>query len=146
MVVNEQSPPADFGDTSWWWDGRRKVGDIQLDGASSTVARSCASRAVRPGPSDPFKEGIRGLRDGPVPVGPVSLFVVGWYTTGDDAVGRRRCQCCGLPSPGTNGWYSRIAGRPDALPGGLGQAPDPGVRRWLVRRGGGPYIAEWLYR
>ena len=104
MVVNEQSLAGQsFGDT--FFVGATvgaKLGDIQLDGAlvygMRAFAPSAAAIAGGRNPNDPFsEEGFGAFVTARFPVGPVSLFVVGWYTTGDDTVGPAGCA-----GPGNN--------------------------------------------
>ena len=87
MLVNEQSLAGpNLGDT--FWVGATvgaKIGDIQLDGAVVYGQRAFAAARVAAGPDDPFEEsGFGAFVTAPVPIGPLSVFAVGWYTTGDE--------------------------------------------------------------
>jgi len=139
MVVDEKSLAGQsIGDT--FWVGATvgaKIGDIALDGAVVYGQRAIA-RAAAAGAGDPFsEEGFGAFVTARVPVGPVNVFAVGWYTTGDDAVGPAGC------APGTTaGCLAQGASRTltkdsDKLP-----IPESGAG-WFG--GGGPYIAEWLF-
>ena len=76
-----------------------------------------------------------------VPVGPVNVFAVGWYTSGDSQVGPAGCafarvgaRSCWLRRAGHR---ARLTKDSDKLP-----IPESGAG-WFG--GGGPYIAEWLF-
>ena len=140
MVVDERSLAGQsFGDT--FFVGATvgaKIGDIQLDGAMVYGMRAIA-RAATAGPGDPFsEEGFGAFVTARFPVGPVSLFVVGWYTTGDDTVGPAGCVGAGT-SAGclSQGGARTLTKDSDKLP-----IPESGAG-WFG--GGGPYIAEWLF-
>jgi hypothetical protein len=140
MLVDEKSlAGGNLGDN--FWIGATvgaKIGDIQLDGALVYGMRAIARAAVA-GPGDPFtEEGFGAFVTARIPIGPLSIFAVGWYTTGDDTVGPAGCV-----GPGTNaGCNAQGASRvlvkdSDKLP-----IPESGAG-WFG--GGGPYIAEWLF-
>jgi hypothetical protein len=139
MLVDEKSLAGQsIGDT--FWVGATvgaKIGDIALDGAVVYGQRAIA-RAASAGAGNPFsEEGFGAFVTARLPVGPVSIFAVGWYTTGDDTVGPAGCV------PGTTaGCVAQGAARTltkdsDKLP-----IPESGAG-WFG--GGGPYIAEWLF-
>jgi hypothetical protein len=145
MVVNEQSLGGQsFGDTFWVGaTAGAKIGDIQLDGAvvygMRAFAPSAAAIAGGRNPNDPFsEEGFGAFVTARFPVGPVSLFVVGWYTTGDDAVGPAGCGGANNNTGCNAQGGARTLGKDsDKLP-----IPESGAG-WFG--GGGPYIAEWLF-
>ncbi len=139
MLVNEQAlAGANLGDT--FWIGATvgaKIGTIQLDGAVVYGQRPFApAPALSAGePGNPFSEsGIRRLRDGAGPGGPRQR-VRGWAGTPrvTDRSGRRAAAWRPASSASSQRGLQRsgYGPRPDA---GLGQAPDSGVRRRLVRR------------
>ena len=85
MLVDEKSlAGSNLGDT--FWIGATvgaKLGTVQLDGAIVYGQRQIA-RAVSAGPGSPFSEsGYGAFVSAQVPVGPVNVFAVGWYTSGD---------------------------------------------------------------
>ena len=140
MLVDEKSlAGGNLGDT--FFVGATvgaKVGDIQLDGAV-VYGMQAIGRAATAGPGDPFsEEGFGAFVTARIPVGPLSVFAVGWYTTGDDTVGPAGCT-----TVGSNAGCSAVAGArtltkdSDKLP-----IPESGAG-WFG--GGGPYIAEWLF-
>jgi hypothetical protein len=152
MLVNEQSRPGfNLGDT--FFVGATvgaKLGTIQLDGAvvygMRAFAPSASSIAAGHNPGDPFsEEGVGGFVTAQVPIGPVNVFVVGWYTTGDSDVGPAGCGISGtgVVTPrsnvgcGAQGTARVLNKDSDKLP-----IPESGAG-WFG--GGGPYIAEWLF-
>jgi hypothetical protein len=142
MVVDERALAGQsFGDT--FFIGATvaaKVGDILLDGAFVYGQRAFA-RAATAGPGDPFSEsGFGAFVSARFPVGPVSLFVLGWYTTGDDTVGPAGCQPTAANNAngcGAQGTARTLTKDSDKMPVVEAQAG------WFG--GGGPYIAEWLF-
>ncbi len=139
MLVDEKSLAGfNIGDT--FFVGATvgaKLGDIQLDGAVVYGQRSFA-RAPAAGPGNPFDEsGFGAFVTARIPVGPLSVFAMGWYTTGDDTVGPAGCV-----GPGTNagcgaqGTARTLTKDSDKMPVVEASAG------WFG--GGGPYIAEWL--
>jgi hypothetical protein len=139
MLVDEKSlAGSNLGDNVWVGATvGAKIGDIQLDGALVYGMRAFA-RAPGTGSGTFTEEGFGAFLTGRVPLGPLSIFAVGWYTTGDDRVGPAGCV-----GPGTNAGCnaqgaSRVLTRDsDKLP-----IPESGAG-WFG--GGGPYIAEWLF-
>jgi hypothetical protein len=152
MLVDEKSLAGfNLGDS--FWVGATvgaKVGDVQLDGAV-VYGQRAFSRAIAAGPGNPFEEsGFGAFVTARVPIGPLSLFAIGWYTTGDDTVGPAGCginAATGAPQPGTNAGCGGSGGTGVAarrLPGDSDKLPVPNsTGMWFG--GGGPYIAEWLF-
>jgi hypothetical protein len=138
MVINDQSlSKVDFGDD--FWVGATvgtKLGGINLDGAFVYGERKFAGAVAGTGP---FKEkGYGAFVSARAPVGPVNLFAVGWYTSGDSIVGPGSCPSTGPGNNSTCGAASRTLTKDsDKLP-----LPDAAAS-WFG--GGGPYIAEWLF-
>jgi hypothetical protein len=150
MLVDEKSLAGfNIGDT--FWVGATvgaKLGTVQLDGAVVYGTRSYSRPVGQAG--DPFQEeGFGGFVTAQVPVGPVNVFAMGWYTTGDDTVGPAGCgvNAAGVPVPGTNAGCGAPGGpgvSPRRLPGDSDKLPVPeSTASWFG--GGGPYIAEWLF-
>ena len=88
MLVNEQSlAGTNLGDT--FWVGATvgaNLGTVKLDGAVVYGQRQFASSpaAVAAGAGSTFQEsGFGAFVTAQVPVGPLNVFGVGWYTTGD---------------------------------------------------------------
>jgi hypothetical protein len=140
MLVNEQALAGqDIGDT--FWVGATvgaKLGTVQLDGAVVYGQRAFA-RAATAGPGDNFsEEGFGAFVTAQMPVGPVNIFAVGWWTQGDDTVGPAGCTTVGS-SAGcvAQGSARTLTKDSDKLP-----IPESGAG-WFG--GGGPYIAEWLF-
>jgi hypothetical protein len=135
MVVNDNSlAKTDFGDNFWFGATvSAKLGTLALDGAAVYGQRKFAGAVAGTGPFE--ESGFGGFVTARAPVGPVNLFAVVWYTTGDDTVGPASC-VAGTP---TNcGAAARTLTKDsDKLP-----LPDAGAS-WFG--GGGPYIAEWLF-
>jgi hypothetical protein len=150
MLVNEQSMPGfNLGDT-FWVGGTvgAKLGTVQLDGAVVYGQRSYLRPVGQTG--DPFQEqGWGGFVTAQVPVGPLNVFAVGWYTSGDGTVGPAGCgvNAAGVANPGTNQGCGAPGGpgvAPRRLPGDSDKLPIPeSTGSWFG--GGGPYIAEWLF-
>ena len=140
MLVDEKSlAGANLGDNLWIGATFGiKIGDIQLDAAGVYGMRAIA-RAATAGPGDPFKEeGFGAFVTARVPVGPLSVFGVAWYTTGDDIVGPAGCVGAGTNAGClAQGGARTLTQDSDKLP-----IPESGAG-WFG--GGGPYIAEWLF-
>jgi hypothetical protein len=140
MLVDEKSLNGfSLGDT--FWVGATvaaKIGDVQLDGAF-VYGQRARGRAAGVPAGDPFDEsGYGGYVTARLPVGPVSLFVAGWYTSGDDTVGPAGCGTgAGGGLAGCDTANYNLTKDSDKLP-----LPDSGAS-WFG--GGGPYIAEWLF-
>lgn len=140
MLVDEKSlAGANLGDT-FWIGGTfgAKLGTVQLDAAAVYGQRQFA-RAVGAGPGNPFQEsGFGAFVSAQVPVGPVNIFSVLWYTTGDDTVGPAGCVGKGS-NAGCNaqGTARTLTKDSDKMP-----IPESGAG-WFG--GGGPFIAEWLF-
>jgi hypothetical protein len=143
MLVDEKSlAGANLGDT--FWVGATvgaNLGTVKLDGAVVYGQRQIAA-FVPPGgaPRNPFEEsGFGAFLTAQVPVGPLNVFAVGWYTTGDDNVGPAGCQP--LPGARNNGCLSQGSAR--TLTEDSDKLPIPeSAAGWFG--GGGPFIAEWL--
>ncbi len=149
MLVNEQAlAGANLGDT--YWIGATvgaKLGTVQLDGAMVYGQRSF-SRAVSAGAGNPFtEEGFGFFATAQIPIGPLSVFASGWYTTGDENVGPAGCgvNAAGVVVPGTNvgcGAPGAPGVSPRRLPADSDKLPVPeSGASW----GNGPFIAEWLF-
>jgi hypothetical protein len=136
MVVDEKSLSGqDFGDT--FWVGSTigvKMGDIQLDGAVVYGQRTRGGVAAGTGPFD--ESGFGAYVTARAPIGPVNLFAIGWYTTGDDTVGPAGCTGPNKLTNCDTANYN-LTKDSDKLP-----LPE-GAASWFG--GGGPYIAEWLF-
>jgi hypothetical protein len=138
MVVNDQAlAKTDFGDN--FWVGATagvKLGDIQLDGAFVYGQRQFAGAVAGTGPFE--ESGFGAFVAARMPIGPLSVFAVGWYTSGDDTVGPGSCPSTGPGNNSTCGAAARTLTKDsDKLP-----LPDAAAS-WFG--GGGPYIAEWLF-
>jgi hypothetical protein len=140
MVADEKSLAGQsFGDN--FWVGATvgaKIGDIQLDGAV-IYGQQALARAASAGAGDPFsEEGFGAFVTVRVPIGPLSVFAVGWYTTGDDTVGPAGC----AGPNNASGCLAASATR--TLTKDSDKLPIPeSAAGWFG--GGGPYIAEWLF-
>jgi hypothetical protein len=136
MVVDEKSLAGQsFGDN--FWVGATvgaKIGDTALDGAVVFGQRKRGAIAPATGTFD--ESGFGAYVTARVPVGPVSVFAVGWYTTGDDTVGPAGCVGPAKLTNCDTANYN-LTKDSDKLP-----LPDSGAS-WFG--GGGPYIAEWLF-
>jgi hypothetical protein len=140
MLIDEKSlAGANLGDT--FWVGATvgaNLGTVKLDGAVVYGQRQFA-RAASAGPGNAFEEsGFGAFVTAQVPIGPLNIFAVGWYTTGDDTVGPAGCVGPGT-SAGCNaqGTARTLTKDSDKLP-----IPESGAG-WFG--GGGPFIAEWLF-
>jgi hypothetical protein len=140
MLVDEKAlAGANLGDT--FWIGATvgaKLGTVQLDGAVVYGQRQFA-RAASAGTGDPFEEsGFGAFVTAQVPLGPVNIFGVFWYTTGDDTVGPAGCV-----GPGSSAGCL-AAGTARTLTKDSDKLPIPETAAgWFG--GGGPFIAEWLF-
>jgi hypothetical protein len=138
MLVDEKSlGGANLGDT--FWIGATfagKFGDVQIDVGAVYGQRARGGVAPATGPFD--ESGYGGFVAARLPVGPVSLFVLGWYTSGDDTVGPAGCGTgAGGGLAGCDTANYNLTKDSDKLPLPIGGAS------WFG--GGGPYIAEWLF-
>jgi hypothetical protein len=140
MLVNEQSlAGSNIGDTFWIGSTvGATLGTIQLNGAF-VYGQQQLARAASAGAGNPFEEsGFGAFVTAQVPVGPVNVFAVGWYTTGDDTVGPAGCTTVGSNAGcGAASATRTLTKDSDRLP-----IPESGAG-WFG--GGGPYIAEWLF-
>jgi hypothetical protein len=151
MLVNEQSLPGQsIGDNIWVGATfGAKLGTVQLD-----VGGVWGQRAFAPSPiaiaaghsaNSPFSESGYGFyAQAQVPLGPINLTGLGWYTSGDSQVGPAGC---GMDSNGVviknsnvncvaQGTARVLNKNSDKLP-----IPESGGG-WFG--GGGDYIAEWI--
>ncbi len=132
LVLNENSMAGqDFGDT-FWVGGTvgAKLGTIQLDGQFVYGQRAYISAPGAGCQPTCEESGYGGYVLARLPVGPVSVNALGWYTSGDDV---RR------PGGGAQGAGSntvRLTQDSDKLP-----MPWQGGG-WF--NGGGAYMGEWL--
>jgi uncharacterized protein YciU (UPF0263 family) len=144
MLVNEQSLAGQsIGDNIWIGATfGAKLGTVQLDAGfvwgQRDIAPSATAIAAGHSASSPFSEsGYGGYVMAQVPLGPINLTGLGWYTSGDSQVGPAGCV-----GPGTSaGCVAQGASRTlnkdsDKLP-----IPESGAG-WFG--GGGDYIAEWI--
>lgn len=135
MVVNDNTTAGtDFGDN--FWVGATagvKLGTINLDGAFVYGQRQFRNAGA--GPPTFEEKGWGGFVTARAPVGPVNLFAVGWYTSGDDTVGPGSCNAGSAANCGAA--TRTLTKDSDKLP-----LPDAAAS-WFG--GGGPYIAEWLF-
>jgi hypothetical protein len=142
MLVNEQSLAGQsIGDT-FWIGGTfgAKLGTVQLDFGAVYGQRAIAAAAISNcgSATSPCQEsGYGGYVVAQVPLGPINLTGVGWYTSGDSTVGPAGCV-----GPGTSagcvaqGSARTLTKDSDKLP-----IPESGAG-WFG--GGGDYIAEWI--
>jgi hypothetical protein len=135
LLVDEKSLAGfNIGDT--FWIGATvgaKLGDVQLDG-HFIYGQRARGRLPVAGTGSPFDEsGFGAYVTARVPIGPLSVFAVGWYTTGDDTVGPAGCGT----NTGCDTATYNLAADSDKLPMAMSGAG------WFG--GGGPYIAEWLF-
>jgi hypothetical protein len=143
MLVDEQSFTGfNIGDT--FFVGATvgvKLGTIALDGAVVYGKRAFAPSPAQVllGQTSPFsEEGFGAFVTAQLPIGPVNVFAVGWYTTGDDTVGPAGCVGAGSNAGCSAQGASRTLTKDsDKLP-----IPESGAG-WFG--GGGPFIAEWLF-
>jgi hypothetical protein len=144
MVIDQRGLAGQsFGDTFWVGaTASAKIGDIVVDGAFVYGQRAVAAAAVSNcgNATNPCQESGYGIfASARIPVGPVSVFASGWYTTGDNTIG-----------PATT-----VNTAPGVTSGGSGGATIPGPLvndsdKLPLPLGGagynaGPYIAEWLF-
>jgi hypothetical protein len=138
MVLNENSMSGqDFGDT-FWVGGTvgAKVGTVQLDGQFVYGQRAYNAALINATCGQPCEEaGYGGFVLARLPVGPVSVNALGWYTSGDDVRqpggGTGRGNQVGAGSTAV-----RLTQDSDKLP-----SPWEGGS-WF--NGGGAYMGEWL--
>lgn len=138
MIVNDNSlAKTDIGDNLWIGATFGiKLGDIQLDAAGVYGQRKFAGATAGTGPFE--EKGYGGFVSARLPIGPLNVFAVGWYTTGDDTVGPGSCPSTGPGFNSTCGAAARTLTKDsDKLP-----LPDAAAS-WFG--GGGPFIAEWLF-
>lgn len=138
MVINDNSlPGTDFGDNFWFGATvGAKLGTINLDFAGVYGQRKFAGAAAGTGPFE--ESGFGGFVSARAPIGPVNLFALFWYTTGDDTVGPGSCQPTPAnPAAGCGAQARTLTKDSDKLP-----LPDAAAS-WFG--GGGPFIAEWLF-
>jgi hypothetical protein len=138
MLINDNSlAGSNLGDT--FWVGATfgaNFGVVKLDAAGIYGQRQLG-RAATAGPGDPFQEsGFGGYVTAQVPVGPLNVFGVIWYTTGDSTVGPAGCSGAGS-NAGCGAQNRTLTQDSDKLPVPEAQAG------WFG--GGGPFIAEWLF-
>jgi hypothetical protein len=136
MLVNEQSlTGSNLGDT--YWIGATvgaNLGTVKLDGAFVYGQRALAK--LGGGKAD--ESGWGAFVTAQVPVGPLNVFAVGWYTTGDDTVGPAGCVGVGTNAGCVSQGSARTLTKDsDKLP-----IPESGAG-WFG--GGGPFIAEWIF-
>jgi uncharacterized protein YciU (UPF0263 family) len=142
MMVNEQALAGQsIGDNIYVGATfGAKLGTVQLDAGvvwgQRAIAPSPSAIAAGHSASNPFSEsGYGGYVVAQVPLGPINLTGVGWYTSGDDQVGPaglRHHQHRRGGEGHQRGLRRRGYGpRPEQ---GFRQAPDPGDGRRLVRR------------
>jgi hypothetical protein len=141
MIVDEKSLSGfNIGDTFWVGSTvGAKLGTVQLDGAVVYGQRSLQRNVLVAGPGDPFKEeGFGAFLTAQMPIGPISVFAMGWWTQGDDTVGPAGCTTVGSNAGCVaQGTARTLTKDSDKLP-----VPESGAS-WFG--GGGPYIAEWLF-
>ena len=123
LLLNENSMPGqDIGDT--WWIGATasaKVGDVQLDGAFVYGQRAyIPAVGANCGPTCE-EAGFGAFVLARIPIGPLTVNALGWYTEGDQNRATRR---------GSAG--SRLEHR--QADGGLRQAADALARGRMVQR------------
>ena len=135
MLVDEKSLGGQsIGDNFWiGLTAGVKLGDIQLDAAGVYGQRTRGGVVAGTGPFD--ESGFGGFVTARLPVGPVNIFAVGWYTSGDDTVGP--AGCAAGTTVGCDTANYNLTKNSDKLP-----LPDSAAS-WFG--GGGPFIAEWLF-
>ena len=138
MLVNEQSlAGSNLGDT--FWVGATvgaKLGTVQARrrrGLRAAAVRVVAASVGLRRPVHFQESGFGAFVTAQVPIGPLNVFGVGWYTTGDDQVGPAGCGL-GVGCRQRNQRRLCRSGYCPCPEQGFRQAPDSGVRRWLVRR------------
>jgi hypothetical protein len=138
LVINDNAlPGTDFGD-NFWFGGTvaTKLGTIDLNGAFVYGQRQFGAAAPAIGTFE--ESGYGGFVSARLPVGPVNVFALFWYTSGDGIVGPGSCPSTGPGNNATCGAQARtLTADSDKLP-----LPDAAAS-WFG--GGGPFIAEWLF-
>jgi hypothetical protein len=132
LLLNENSMPGqNIGDTFWIGaTASAKVGDIQLDGQFVYGQRAYIP-AVGANCGNPCEEsGYGAFLLARIPVGPLSVNALGWYTSGDE----NRQPGGGAQGAGSN--TVRLTADSDKLP-----MPWQGGG-WF--NGGGAYMGEWM--
>ena len=132
LLLNEASMPGqEIGDTFWIGaTASAKVGDIQLDGAFVYGQRAYIA-AAGANCGNPCQEaGFGGFVLARIPVGPLTVNALGWYTEGD----QNRPPGGGAQGAGSN--TVRLTADSDKLP-----MPWQGGG-WF--NGGGAYMGEWM--
>jgi hypothetical protein len=149
MLVDERSlAQTNLGDT--FWVGATvgaNLGTVKLDGAVVYGQRQFQRVNTLGVPNGAAEEsGFGAFLTAQVPVGPLNVFAMGWYTTGDDQVGPAGCginNTTGATAAGTTAGCSAqgsarvLRQDSDKLP-----IPESGAG-WFG--GGGPFIAEWIF-
>ena len=132
LVLNENSMSGqDFGDTFWVGGTVSfKIGTVQLDGQGVYGQRAYNGAAVNNCGQPCEESGYGGFLLARLPVGPVSVNALGWYTSGDEV----RRPGGGVEGAGSN--TVRLTQDSDKLP-----MPWQGGG-WF--NGGGAYMGEWL--
>jgi hypothetical protein len=131
LLLDEKSIAGqNLGDTFWVGaTASAKVGDIQIDGQFVYGQRTYISTpGAACSPCD--ESGYGGFVLVRVPVGPVNVNAIGWYTSGDDT----RPPGGGAAGAGSN--TVRLTKDSDKLPGVWNGGG------WF--NGGGAYMGEWL--
>lgn len=123
---------ADPGDSFWIGaTAATKLGTISLDGTFVYGERTLSCFSPACGVKNTAVEKGYGFQaTARFPVGPLNMWVHGWYTSGDES---RPISPAGNGSGSTNS-FGPLAGKSDKLP-----LPDSGAS-W----GGAPFIAEWI--
>jgi hypothetical protein len=132
LVLNENSMSGqDFGDT--FWVGATvgaKIGTIQLDGQFVYGQRAYIGAPINNCGQPCEEAGYGGFLLARLPVGPVSVNALGWYTSGDD-----------VRQPG--GGAQRAGSTTVRLTEDSDKLPMPwNGGGWF--NGGGAYMGEWL--
>ena len=151
MLVNEQALAGQSIGDNIWVGGTfgAKLGTVQLDAGfvwgQRAIAPSPAAIAAGHSASSPFSEsGYGGYVMAQVPIGPINLTGLGWYTSGDSQVGPAGC---GITSAGVVVDKSNVGcvaqGTARVLNKDSEKLPVPeSGGSWFG--GGGDYIAEWI--
>jgi hypothetical protein len=137
LVIDQRSLAGQsFGDNFWFGATfSAKLADVNLH-ASAIYGQRVFARAAGVPAGSPFEEsGFGGFVSVQVPMGPLSVFGIVWYTTGDDTVGP--ANCAPKSTAGCGAAARTLTKDSDKLP-----LPNAGGS-WFG--GGGPYIAEFLF-
>lgn len=135
MVVNQNTlPGVDFGDNFWVGASfGAKFGTVSLDVAGIYGQKRFPANAAGTATSEESGYGlIAAVR---APVGPVNVWGVGWYTSGDE--NRGPANCLGVGSPAGCGAAGILPQDSDKLP-----LPIQGAS-WI--NSGAPFIGEGLF-